>query len=47
MCCIIWESSVSIGGVNYIPEEGVSYSDILDWAAAKYKYFDYELRYDG
>ena len=34
---------VSINGVTYIAEDDVSYSDILNWAVAKYKFFDYEL----
>ena len=37
------EQCVSIDGITYVANDGVSYSDILNWAAAKYEYFDYEL----
>ena len=37
------EHSLSINGKTYVPEDGVSYADILEWAAGKYAYFDYEL----
>ena len=37
------EECVSINGVTYIADDNVSYSDILSWAEAKYKFFDYDL----
>ena len=36
------ENSVSINGKTYIGD-GVSYSEILNWASGKYVFFDYEL----
>lgn len=36
------EKCISINGTAYIGD-GFSYSELLDWAEAKYKYFDYEL----
>ena len=33
---------VSVNGTTYIGD-GAAYSGILDWAAGKYKFFDYEL----
>lgn len=40
------ENNASVDGVTYIPEEGVSYSSILEWVAIKYNQFDYELQYE-
>ena len=37
------EQCVLINGVTYIGDDNVSYSDILSWAEAKYKFFDYDL----
>ena len=37
------EKNLSINGQTYTGEDGVDYADILDWAAGKYQYFDYEL----
>ena len=37
------EKNLSINGQTYTGEDGVDYADILDWAAGKYKYLDYEL----
>ena len=37
------EECISINGVTYIADDNVSYSDILSWAEAKYKFFDYDL----
>ncbi len=37
------EDCVSLNGVTYIADDNVSYSDILSWAEAKYKFFDYDL----
>ena len=37
------EQCVSINGITYIADDGTSYSDILNWAVEKYKFFDYEL----
>ena len=36
------EESVSINGKTYLGD-GVSYSEILNWASGKYDFFDYEL----
>jgi len=40
------ENSVSVNGKTYVPGEGVAYEDVLNWAAGKYEYFDYELQQD-
>lgn len=37
------EDCISINGVTYIADDNVLYSDILSWAEAKYKFFDYDL----
>lgn len=37
------EECVSINDETYIADDNVSYSDILSWAEAKYKFFDYDL----
>ena len=37
------EKNLSINGQTYTGADGVDYRDILDWAAGKYQYFDYEL----
>jgi len=37
------EECISINGVTYIADDNVLYSDILSWAEAKYKFFDYDL----
>ena len=37
------EQCVSVNGITYVADDGVAYSDILHWAEAKYKFFDYEL----
>ena len=37
------EKNLSINGKTYTGVDGVDYADILDWAAGKYQYFDYEL----
>ena len=37
------EQCVSINGITYFADDGVSYSDILNWAVSKYEFFDYEL----
>ena len=37
------EKNLSINGKTYTGADGVDYADILDWAAGKYQYFDYEL----
>ena len=29
--------------ITYIADDDVLYSDILSWAEAKYKFFDYDL----
>lgn len=36
------ERSLSINGKTYIGD-GVPYSEILEWASGKYKFFNYEL----
>lgn len=38
------ENNLSINGDTYVAENGVDYADILNWAAYKYKYYDYELQ---
>ncbi len=44
-CIILFgEKNLSINGITYEAEEGVDYSDILNWASSKYKFFDYELQ---
>ena len=40
------EECISINGVTYIADDNVLYSDILSWAEAKYKFFDYDLIID-
>ena len=37
------EECISINGETYVADDNVSYSDILSWAEAKYKFFDYDL----
>ena len=37
------EECISINGVTYLADDNVLYSDILSWAEAKYKFFDYDL----
>ena len=40
---LLGEKNISINGQVYVAREGTKYSDVLDWAVAKYEYFDYEL----
>ena len=37
------KNNLSINGQTYVGADGVDYADILEWAAAKYTFFDYEL----
>lgn len=37
------EKNISVNGQTYKAEDGVDYQDILNWAAYKYKYYDYDL----
>ena len=37
------EQCISINGVTYVGDNNISYADILSWAEAKYKFFDYDL----
>lgn len=32
------ETSMSVDGVSYRPEDGVAYDDVLEWAEVKYDY---------
>lgn len=44
-CIILFgEKNLSINGITYEAEEGVDYSDILNWASSKYEFFDYQLQ---
>ena len=46
-CVVLFgEECISINGVTYVADDNASYSDILSWAEAKYKFFDYELMID-
>ncbi len=38
------EEAISINGVNYVAANETDYSDILEWAANKYDFFDYALQ---
>ena len=33
------ETSMSVDGVTYLPEDGVPYGAVLEWAEGKYAYF--------
>ena len=33
------ETSMSVDGVTYLPEAGVPYGAVLEWAEGKYAYF--------
>ena len=37
------EKNLSINGQTYKTEDGVDYQDVLNWAAQKYEYYDYDL----
>lgn len=43
---LVGKESISIDGDNYTTEDGVPFSAVVNDFTGKYKYLDFELRYD-